>query len=95
MFVGLVLCAPAAFAQDATRIGFVNTDRMLREAAPARAAQTKLEQEFARREKEIDDAGAALRATDGNKLAAARLLGIARATLYERLAAEPGVTVPG
>ena len=42
MFVGLVLCAPAAFAQDATRIGFVNTDRMLREAAPARAAQTKL-----------------------------------------------------
>ena len=61
MCVGLVLCAPAAFAQDATRIGFVNTDRMLREAAPARAAQTKLEQEFARREKEIDDAGAALK----------------------------------
>ncbi len=53
--------APWAQAQEATRIGFVNTDRMLREAAPAKAAQTKLEQEFSRREKEIDDAGAALK----------------------------------
>ena len=61
MVAGLALCGPAAFAQEATRIGFVNTDRMLREAAPAKAAQTKLEQEFARREKEIDDAGATLK----------------------------------
>ena len=53
----------AAAAQDGggVRIGFVNTDRMLREAAPARAAQTKLEQEFSRREKEVDDMGAALK----------------------------------
>ena len=53
--------APAAIAQENARIGFVNTDRMLREAAPAKAAQTKLEQEFSRREKEIDDAGLALK----------------------------------
>ena len=53
--------APAAIAQENARIGFVNTDRMLREAAPAKAAQTKLEQEFSRREKEIDDAGATLK----------------------------------
>ena len=53
--------APAAWAQDAARIGFVNTDRLLREAAPAKAAQAKLEQEFSRREKEIDDAGQALK----------------------------------
>lgn len=53
--------APAAIAQENARIGFVNTDRMLREATPAKTAQTKLEQEFSRREKEIDDAGATLK----------------------------------
>lgn len=61
--LGAALLATPAVAQDgAARIGFVNTDRLLREANPARAAQTKLEQEFSRREKEIDDAGAALKA---------------------------------
>jgi outer membrane protein len=57
--------AQAAPAQDGgggVRIGFINTDRMLREAAPARAAQTKLEQEFSKRDKEISDMGAALKA---------------------------------
>lgn len=57
----VAMLAPAAHAQEASRIGFVNTDRMLREAEPARAAQVKLEQEFSRREKEIDDAGMALK----------------------------------
>ena len=56
-----VVGAPAAIAQENARIGFINTDRMLREAAPAKTAQTKLEQEFSRREKEIDDAGATLK----------------------------------
>jgi outer membrane protein len=58
LFVG-----SAAFAQDAggARIGFVNIDRLMREAAPAKAAQSKLEQEFSRRDKELDDAGAALK----------------------------------
>jgi outer membrane protein len=56
------LHAVPVFAQeDAARIGFVNTDRILREAAPAKAAQSKLEQEFSRREKEIADAGLALK----------------------------------
>jgi len=55
------LVAPAAMAQEVVRIGFVNTDRMLRDAEPAKAAQTKLEQEFSRREKELDTAGEALR----------------------------------
>jgi outer membrane protein len=57
--------APAALAQDAgsagTRIAFVNTDRLLRESAPAKAAQAKLEQEFSRREKDINSADAALK----------------------------------
>ena len=60
--VGMLLCAAPALAQDAAaRIGFVNTDRILREAVPAKAAQTKLEQEFSRRDKDLDDAGAALK----------------------------------
>ena len=59
---GACFAAPVALAQEATRIGFVNTDRMLREAAPAKAAQSKLEQEFSRREKELVDLGNTLKA---------------------------------
>src|SRR5438132_8355131 len=43
------------------RVGFVNTDRIFREANTAKAAQAKLEQEFARREKEVADMGASLK----------------------------------
>jgi len=35
------------------RLGFVKTDRIFKESNTAKAAQTKLEQEFAKREKEI------------------------------------------
>lgn len=51
------LCLSAAHAQD-TRLGFVSTDRVLKEASTAKAAQTKLEQEFSKREKELSDQGA-------------------------------------
>jgi outer membrane protein len=44
------------------RVGFVNTDRIFREANSAKAAQVKLEQEFSRREKELNDLGTALKA---------------------------------
>lgn len=50
-----------AQAQD-FRVGFVNTDRVFREANTAKAAQAKLEQEFARREKELTELGNALKA---------------------------------
>ncbi|MBL8369766.1 MAG: OmpH family outer membrane protein [Rhodocyclaceae bacterium] len=43
------------------KIGFVNTDRLFREANSAKAAQTKLEQEFSRREKELVTAGETLK----------------------------------
>jgi outer membrane protein len=39
------------------KIGFVNTDRIFREANTAKSAQVKLEQEFAKREKELVDLG--------------------------------------
>ena len=57
----LALSAPLlAFAQD-FKVGVVSIDRILREATPAKAAQTKLEQEFSRREKELTDLGASLK----------------------------------
>ena len=51
--VSLSVVGPA-LAQD-TKIGYVNSERILRESAPARAAQTKLEAEFGRRERELND----------------------------------------
>ena len=50
----------AAGAQE-FKIGIVNIDRIFREANSAKAAQAKLEQEFARREKELVDLGNTLK----------------------------------
>ena len=60
LVAALGLAAFAATAQD-FRIGFVNTDRIFREANLAKAAQTKLEQEFSRREKEVQSLAAQLK----------------------------------
>jgi outer membrane protein len=56
-----LLSVVASHAQE-FRVGFVNTDRIFREANTAKQAQTKLEQEFARREKELVDLGNTLKA---------------------------------
>jgi outer membrane protein len=56
-----VLGSTLAMAQD-FKMGFVNTERIFREAATAKQAQTKLEQEFAKREKELVEAGNAIKA---------------------------------
>ena len=62
----VVLLGALAFGAQAQaedfRVGFVNTDRIFREASTAKAAQAKLEQEFSRREKDLNDMGAALKA---------------------------------
>lgn len=50
-----------AFAQD-FKVGFINTDRIFRDANSAKAAQAKLEQEFSRREKELNDLGIQIKA---------------------------------
>jgi outer membrane protein len=48
------LCAVAAYAVAAEpKIGFVNTERVFREAAPAKRAQQKLEREFSSRNAEL------------------------------------------
>lgn len=44
------------------KIGYVNSERVLREANPAKAAQAKLEAEFGKREKELADTAAKLKA---------------------------------
>jgi outer membrane protein len=63
-FLVLLLGALAGVAQAQAqefRVGFVNTDRIFREANSAKQAQSKLEQEFSRREKELNELGAALK----------------------------------
>ena len=52
----------AAHAQDASKIGFVSLDRILRDSVPAKAAQSKLEGEFSKRQKDLQDTGSRLKA---------------------------------
>ena len=63
---GLVAAALAAVAvgvqAQELKIGYVNSDRVLRDALPAKAAQTKLEAEFSKREKDLNEMGNRLKA---------------------------------
>lgn len=56
----------AAQAQS-FKIGYVNSERILRDSAPARAAQAKLKAEFSGRDKELQGMAARLKAA-GEKL---------------------------
>lgn len=49
------MSSAVAQALEASKVGFVSTERIFREAAPAKAAQAKIEQEFSRREKELQE----------------------------------------
>jgi outer membrane protein len=60
--VALIAAAPLARAQD-LKIGVVNSDRILRDSTPARAAMQKLEGEFSKRDKELQDIGARLKSS--------------------------------
>ncbi|OIN91450.1 MAG: hypothetical protein AUJ20_10830 [Comamonadaceae bacterium CG1_02_60_18] len=51
------MCCAVAVQAQAVKIGFVSTDRVIKEAAVAKTAQTKLEQEFSKREKDLTDLG--------------------------------------
>jgi outer membrane protein len=57
----LLACASGVLADD-LKIGYVNSDRVLRDAVPAKAAQAKLEAEFSKREKDLADVAARLKA---------------------------------
>lgn len=56
IFLGLAIALVGftASAQE-LKVGVVNLDRIFREANSAKTAQTKLEQEFSKREKELGD----------------------------------------
>lgn len=53
------LVATPSYAQ--TKIGFVSTERILRDSKPAKAAQTKIEAEFKRRDDELQNLANSLR----------------------------------
>ena len=58
----VLMSAPlTASAQENSKIGFVSLDRILRDSVPAKAAQTKLESEFSKRQKDLQDASARLK----------------------------------
>jgi outer membrane protein len=61
LFAGCLAAGSVAYAQDAPKIGFVNTERILRDAVPARASQQKLEAEFSKRDKELQETAARLK----------------------------------
>ena len=58
----LMAAAGPALAQE-LKIGYVNSERVLREAVPAKAAQSKLEAEFGKREKDLAEVANRLKAT--------------------------------
>lgn len=55
------LSLAAGVGAQELKIGYVNSERVLREAVPAKAAQAKLEAEFKKRETELSDQGTRLR----------------------------------
>jgi outer membrane protein len=59
----LFACTSVAAQAQELKIGYVNSERVLREATPAKAAQAKLEAEFGKREKDLADQASRLKAT--------------------------------
>lgn len=58
----LTVASVTVQAQD-IKIGYVNSERVLKEANPAKAAQAKLEAEFGKREKDLAEVANRLKAT--------------------------------
>ena len=55
-------CVLSVHAQEpGAKLGFVSTDRVLKEANTAMTAQTKLEQEFSKRQKDLAEQQSSLK----------------------------------
>ena len=61
--VALIACSSVSAQAQELKIGYVNSERVLREATPAKAAQAKLEAEFGKREKDLAEQASRLKAT--------------------------------
>ena len=61
LFVAGLFLVSGVHAQE-MKIGVVSTERIFREAAPYKAAQVKIEQEFSKRQKELQDLASRLKA---------------------------------
>jgi outer membrane protein len=83
--LGLVIAMAGltASAQE-FRVGVVNLDRIFREANSAKAAQTKLEQEFTKREKELTDLAGQLKASSDKFEREAPTLAESQRTMRQR-----------
>jgi outer membrane protein len=57
-----VAVAAASVQAQELKIGYVNSDRVLRDAIPAKAAQVRLEAEFGKRDKELNEMALRLKA---------------------------------
>jgi outer membrane protein len=61
VWLALALSALGAQAQE-LKIGYVNSERVLKEATPAKAALARMEAEFSKRDKDLNDNAARLKA---------------------------------
>jgi len=77
---------PAA-AQE-LKLGYVSVERILRDSAPAKAATQKLEAEFSKRDRELQDLGAKLKAAAERLEKDAPVLGEAERARRQRELAE-------
>lgn len=61
LVLALCLGSFAAVHAQEVKIGLVNSERVMRESAPAKAAEAKIESEFSRRKKDLLDLSARLK----------------------------------
>ena len=80
----LLLGAAAGAPAQELKVGYVNSDRVLRDAVPAKAAQAKLEIEFSKREKDLIDLGNRLKAASDRLDKDAPTLGESERTRRQR-----------
>jgi len=58
-----LLAVTATASAQELKLGYVSSERLLRDSAPAKAATQKLEAEFSKRDRELQDLGAKLKAS--------------------------------